>query len=77
MDSEISRVLIDWSVLALVTSRVSRCSLRRRSAAACLAFVTSRAILEHPIILPAASRNGEIVRETSMHWPALVTRTVS
>ena len=72
LDSEISRVLIDWSVLAPATSRVSRCSLRRRLTAARLAFVMSRAILEHPIILPAASRNGEIVRRhqctTGLLW---------
>jgi len=42
-----------------------------------LAFVMSRAILEHPTILPAWSRNGEIVSDTSMRSPALVTRTVS
>ena len=69
VDSEISRVLIDWSVLAPATSRVSRCSLCRSAASACLAFVMSRAILEHPIILPPGSRNGEIVSETSMIRP--------
>jgi hypothetical protein len=70
VDSEIRRVLIDWSVLAPATSRASRCSLCRSAACACLAFVMSRAILEHPIILPAGSRNGEIVNETSMRAPA-------
>ena len=66
-------MLIDWSVLAPATSRASRCSLCRSAASACLASVMSRAILEHPIILPAGSRNGEIVSETSMRSPALVT----
>ena len=77
VDSEIRRVLIDWSVLAHATSCASRYSLCRSAASACLALVVSRAILEHPIILPVGSRNGEIVRETSMRSPAFVTRTVS
>ena len=77
VDSEIRRVLIDWSVLAPATSRASRCSLCRSAASARLASVMSRAILEHPTILPAGSRSGEIVSETSMRSPALVTRTVS
>ena len=66
--------------LAASASRRASCSRPRncsRSASNRLRSVMSRAIVETPIVLPDSFLIGDIVRETLIRSPALVSQTVS
>ena len=70
-------LLISWAIVAAMRPATASLSELRMASCASFACVMFRAIVEAAIMLPCASRTGEIVSETFSIRPSLVRRVVS